>query len=725
MAADTSKITVKKLDRMSAEMELARLAAEIAEHDRRYHQDDAPTISDADYDALRRRNDEIEVRFPDLAREDSPTRKVGAPAAGRFAKVRHAKPMLSLDNAFDDEDVQNFFGRVRRFLGFSADVPVEVVAEPKIDGLSISLRYEKGRFIQGATRGDGVEGEDVTPNLRTLKDIPDKLRGDAPDVIDIRGEIYMVREDFFALNEARAKADEPLFANPRNSAAGSLRQIDARVTASRPLRFFAYAMGESSEQIGKTHWDYLQQLKAWGFHVNPKARLCHSPEEAIAFHAALGAERAGLPYDIDGVVYKVNRFDWQDQLGMVSRAPRWAIAHKFPAEQAQTTLNDIGISVGRTGVLTPFAILEPITVGGVVVSRATLHNEDEVARKDFRVGDTVIIQRAGDVIPQVVAVVEDKRPKGKKAPPRFVMAEVLSKGHRHPSCPVCGSLAVREEGEAVWRCTGVLVCPAQRLARLSHFVSRLAFNIDGLGEERLQLFLDKGAIKAAADIFTLRRRDGKDAEPLAEWDGWGPQSALNLFNAIEARRKVPFERFIYALGIYQVGEATAKWLARHYGDLAAWRKAMEQAIVDRDAMPDEKKPEKIGGDFAALCAINGIGIKMADDIIDFFREENNRDALDALIAAGVEIEPVEIVQAPADSPVAGKTVVFTGTLETLTRQAAEAQAERLGAKVTGSVSKKTGYVVVGADAGSKADKAQALGVTVLSEADWLKLIGEA
>ncbi|MFN4283295.1 MAG: NAD-dependent DNA ligase LigA [Alphaproteobacteria bacterium] len=722
MAFDASKIPVKKLDRMMAEIELERLAKEIAEHDARYHQEDAPTISDAAYDALRRRNDEIEARFPDLARADSPARKVGAAPAGRFAKVRHAKPMLSLDNAFDAEDVAGFFARVRRFLGFSDDTPIDVVAEPKIDGLSISLRYEKGKFVQGATRGDGVEGEDVTPNLRTINDIPERLNGDAPDVIDIRGEIYMIRADFLKLNEARAAADEPVFANPRNSAAGSLRQIDPRVTASRPLRFFAYAMGESSEPVGKTHWDFLRQLKAWGFHVNPKAKLCRSPEEAVAFHAALGAERADLPYDIDGVVYKVDRYDWQDQLGMVSRAPRWAIAHKFPAEQAQTKLNDIGISVGRTGVLTPFAILEPITVGGVVVSRATLHNEDEVARKDFRVGDTVVIQRAGDVIPQVVSYVEDKRPKGAR---RFDMAKVLAKGRDHPACPVCGSLAVREEGEAVWRCTGVLVCPAQRLARLSHFVSRLAFNIDGLGEERLQLFLDKGAIENAADIFTLSERNKTFAEPLATWDGWGPQSAQNLFNAIEARRKVPFERFIYALGIYQVGEATAKWLARRYGTLEAWRAAMAQAIADRDKAPDEKKPEKVGGAFADLCAITGIGIKMADDIIDFFREENNRAALDALVKAGVEIEPVEIVEAPADSPVAGKTVVFTGTLETLTRQAAEAQAERLGAKVAGSVSKKTGYVVVGSDAGSKADKAKALGVPILSEAEWLKLIGEA
>ena len=714
MALDTSKIAVKKLDRMMAEIELARLAAEIAEHDKLYHQEDAPRISDADYDALRRRNSEIEARFPDLAREDSPTRKVGAAPAGRFAKVRHAKPMLSLDNAFDPEDVESFFQRVRRFLDLPADTPVEIVAEPKIDGLSISLRYEKGRFVQGATRGDGVEGEDVTPNLRTLKDIPERLKDDAPDVIDIRGEIYMLREDFLALNEARVKADEPVFANPRNSAAGSLRQIDSSVTASRPLRFFAYTMGEASGPVGKTHWEFLQTLKGWGFHVNPKAKRCASPQDALAFYEAIGTERAELPYDIDGVVYKVNRFDWQDQLGMVSRAPRWAIAHKFPAEQAQTKLNDITIQVGRTGVLTPVANLEPITVGGVVVSRATLHNEDEIARKDIRVGDTVVIQRAGDVIPQVVSVVLDKRPQG-------------SKPYDFPSrCPACGSLAIREEGEVAKRCTGGLICPAQRSERLRHFVSRLAFNIDGLGEERLQLFLDKGVIEGPADIFTLQKRDGKAADPLAEWEGWGPQSALKLFQAIDARRRVPFERFIYALGIHQVGEATAKLLARRYGTLDGWRNAMIAAAQERKANPDEsKKPERIGPEFSALCDIAGIGLNMADDIAGFFAEKHNLDVLNALEKAGVEVEPVEIVQAPIDSPVAGKTVVFTGTLQTLTRQAAEAQAEKLGAKVAGSVSKKTGYVVVGADAGSKADKARALGVTILTEDEWLKLIGEA
>ena len=714
MALDTSKIAVKKLDRMMAEIELARLAAEIAEHDKLYHQEDAPRISDADYDALRRRNSEIEARFPALAREDSPTRKVGAAPAGRFAKVRHAKPMLSLDNAFDPEDVESFFQRVRRFLDLPADTPVEIVAEPKIDGLSISLRYEKGRFVQGATRGDGVEGEDVTPNLRTLKDIPERLKGDAPDVIDIRGEIYMLREDFLALNEARVKADEPVFANPRNSAAGSLRQIDSSVTASRPLRFFAYTMGEASGPVGKTHWEFLQTLKGWGFHVNPKAKRCASPQDALAFYEAIGTERAELPYDIDGVVYKVNRFDWQDQLGMVSRAPRWAIAHKFPAEQAQTKLNDITIQVGRTGVLTPVANLEPITVGGVVVSRATLHNEDEIARKDIRVGDTVVIQRAGDVIPQVVSVVLDKRPQG-------------SKPYDFPSrCPACGSLAIREEGEVAKRCTGGLICPAQRSERLRHFVSRLAFNIDGLGEERLQLFLDKGVIEGPADIFTLQKRDGKAADPLAEWEGWGPQSALKLFQAIDARRRVPFERFIYALGIHQVGEATAKLLARRYGTLDGWRNAMIAAAQERKANPDEsKKPERIGPEFSALCDIAGIGLNMADDIAGFFAEKHNLDVLNALEKAGVEVEPVEIVQAPIDSPVAGKTVVFTGTLQTLTRQAAEAQAEKLGAKVAGSVSKKTGYVVVGADAGSKADKARALGVTILTEDEWLKLIGEA
>ncbi|HET9149347.1 MAG TPA: NAD-dependent DNA ligase LigA, partial [Alphaproteobacteria bacterium] len=654
---------------------------------------------------------------PDLVRPDSPSLRVGAAPAAGFAKVRHAVPMLSLDNAFDREDVEAFFARVRKILeserGLKPTDSIEIVGEPKIDGLSISLGYERGKFVRGATRGDGTEGEDVTANLMTMEDVPHALKGKAPAVIEVRGEVYMARTDFMKLNAAREKAGEPLFANPRNSAAGSLRQLDPKITASRPLRFFAYALGEKSADadIGKTHWEFLQHLTAWGFHVNPKATLLRGAEDAIAFHTALGEERAGLDYDIDGVVYKVNRFDWQDTLGMVSRAPRWAIAHKFPAERAQTVLEKITVNVGRTGALTPVANLTPVTVGGVVVSRASLHNEDEIARKDFREGDTVIIQRAGDVIPQVVSVVLEKRPKNAK-PYTFPR-----------KCPVCGSHAVREEGDAAWRCTGGLICAAQRAERLRHFVSRSAFDIEGLGWERLVLFLDKGLITSPADIFTLEARNGKDFPPLQEWEGWGEKSAENLFKAIDARRNIPFERYINALGIPQVGEATAKLLARAYGTAESWRTAMAAAAKERRAHPDETKNlNTVAPHYAALVAIPGIGLSMADDIVAFFEEKHNLEVLDALQRAGVRPQKVEVPKASADSPVFGKTVVFTGALATLTRQGAKEQAESLGAKVAGSVSKKTDYVVVGTDAGSKADKARELGVNILSEDEWLKLI---
>jgi DNA ligase (NAD+) len=712
-AKDASAVAVERLTPVQAKTELARLAAEIKQHDERYYLKDAPTISDADYDALRLRNAAIEKRFPDLVRADSPSIRVGtAPAAG-FAKVRHTVPMLSLDNAFDREDVEAFFARVRKILeserGLKATDAIDVVGEPKIDGLSIALRYEKGKFVRGATRGDGSEGEDVTANLMTLKDVPRTLTGKAPEIIEVRGEIYMARADFLKLNAAREKAGESLFANPRNSAAGSLRQLDPAVTAARPLRFFAYALGEKSADadIGKTHWEFLQRLTAWGFHVNPKATLLHGVDDALKFHAAIGEERAALDYDIDGVVYKVNRFDWQDTLGMVSRAPRWAIAHKFPAEQARTRLNEIGISVGRTGVLTPYAILEPVGVGGVMVSRATLHNEDEVARKDFRAGDTVIVQRAGDVIPQVVAVVMEKRPKGAK---KFVMPD---------RCPVCGSLAVRKEGEAARRCTGGLICSTQAVERLIHFASRNAYDIEGLGERNIAAFWQDKLIKTPADIFRL---EAKKAELMAR-EGWGEKSAENLLKAIDARRHIAFERYIYALGIPQVGEATAKLLARAYGTAEEWRAAMIEAGKERHRHPDEKKPELVGPHYAGLLTIAGIGVSMADDIVAFFDERHNLEVLDDLESAGVRVETVEKPKAPTDSPVFGKIVVFTGALATLTRSAAEKQAEALGAKVTGSVSKKTDYVVVGADAGSKADKAQALGVKILSEDDWLALIG--
>ena len=704
-AAGAAEKPVDQLSATEAEAELTRLAVEIAEHDRLYYQQDAPRISDAQYDGLRRRNSAVEARFPDLIRADSPTQRVGAPPTGRFAKVPHARPMLSLDNAFDADDVEDFFGRVRRFLGLSDTDKIEIVAEPKIDGLSVTARFERGRFVRGATRGDGSVGEDITANLRMIKDFPTVIKGKCPDVIEVRGEVYMSREAFMTLNEAREEAGEPLFANPRNAAAGSLRQLDPGVTAKRPLHFFAYAVGEVHGSVGQTHAQFLELLRAWGFEVNPLSRLCASPQQALAFHAEVAANRARLPYEIDGVVYKVNRFDWQERLGMVSRAPRWAIAHKFPAEQAQTLLKEIGISVGRTGVLTPFAILEPIGVGGVMVSRATLHNEDEVARKDFRAGDTVVIQRAGDVIPQVVAVVMDKRPK--PAPRKFVMPE---------HCPVCGSLAVRKEGEVARRCTGGLICSAQAVERLIHFASRDAFDIEGLGERNVAAFWEDGLIKTPGDIFRLKTKE----DALLEREGWGRKSIDNLLAAIEARRTIPLERFIYALGIPQVGQATARLLASRYDSLSNWRDAMEQAAKERAAAPEERKPESVGAAYADLCNISGIGTSMADDITAFFMEEHNQTVLDDLDR---ELEVADFVQpTTSGSKVAGKTVVFTGTLETMTRNEAKARAESLGAKVAGSVSAKTDYVVIGSDAGSKADKARALGVTVLSEDDWLKLI---
>jgi DNA ligase (NAD+) len=629
-------------------------------------------------------------------REDSPSRRVGAAPAERFAKVRHRVPMLSLGNAFAEEDVVDFSARVRRFLNLKADDAIEVVAEPKIDGLSINLRYEKGRFAQGATRGDGAEGEDVTANLRTIRDLPERLHGHAPDAIEIRGEVYMSHAEFAALNAQREKEGEPVFANPRNSAAGSLRQLDARITASRRLHFFAYAWGESSEPPAKTQWEFLQRLKGWGFKINPFAKLCAGMDEALAVYRDIAARRARLDYDIDGVVYKVNRVDLQERLGFVSRAPRWAIAHKFAAERAETVLEDIEINVGRTGALTPVAVLKPVTVGGVVVRHATLHNADYISDKDIRIGDTVVIQRAGDVIPQVVEIVAKARPKGAKA---FVFPD---------KCPKCGSLAMREEGEAVTRCTGGLICPEQAVRRIGHFVSRDALDIEGLGGERIQDFWDDGLVRSPVDIFTLKRRQETGEIDLARREGWGEKSVENLLAAIEARRRVPFERFIYALGIKQVGEATARWLARHYRDLATWRRAMGEAAARQGEAWEE------------LNAISGIGESMADDIVAFFAEKHNRDILDAL-AREIEIVPPE---APArHSPVAGKTVVFTGTLVTMTRAEAKSRAEALGAHVAGSVSKKTDYVVVGADAGSKAKKAEELGVTTLTEEEWKTLTG--
>jgi DNA ligase (NAD+) len=696
-ADDAATIPVDRLTEAKARRELIRLAEEIRHHDELYYQNDAPEISDADYDELKRRNAAIETRFPDLVLADSPSKRVGAPAAAGFAKVRHAAPMLSLDNAFDEEDVRDFFEGVRRFIKELKDdptIPIEAVAEPKIDGLSASLRYEHGAFVQGATRGDGTEGEDITANLRTVKDIPKTLAGNGwPDVLEVRGEVYMSRADFFDLNRRQEDAGEKVFANPRNAAAGSLRQLDSTVTASRPLGFFAYGWGQVSEPIDGGQWAVLQRFKGWGFSTNPLARLCPTVEDVLALYGEVAAQRATLDYDIDGVVYKIDRLDWQARMGASSRAPRWAIAHKFPAEQAETILDKIDIQVGRTGALTPVARLRPVTVGGVVVSNATLHNEDEIARKDVREGDTVIIQRAGDVIPQVVAVVKEKRP-------------AVSKPFEFPhECPICGRSAIREPGEAVRRCTGGLICRAQAVERLKHFVSRNAFDIEGFGKKHIESFWEDGLIRTPGDIFRLHRR----RDEIAAREGWGEQSADNLLAAIEDRRTIGLDRFIYALGIRQVGSSTGRLLARTYLSLSAWRAAMGNA-----ADPDSE-------DYADLIAVDGIGASMAADLTGFFAEGQNRDIMEDLAA---ELDVVDF-QAPATegSPVAGKTVVFTGTLETMTRNEAKAGAEALGAKVSGSVSAKTDYVVAGPGAGSKAKKAQELGVATLTELEWLDLIG--
>ena len=697
---DAASTPIEALDETAAAHELTRLAKEIAHHDRAYYQRDAPEISDAEYDALRRRNRAIETRFPGLVRPDSPSRKVGAAPVATFAKVTHSRPMLSLDNAFDEDDVRDFFKSVRNFLrhDFDADpeLVLEVVGEPKIDGLSLAIRYERGELVQAATRGDGTTGEDVTANVRTIASVPKQLKGrPKPAVLEVRGEVYMRRDAFAKMNAGRETAGEPLFANPRNAAAGSLRQLDPTVTASRPLAFFAYAGGEISEPIGDTHMAFLAHLERWGFDVNPLARLCKGEDAALALYREILERRPKLPYEIDGVVYKVNRFDWQERLGMVARAPRWALAHKFPAEQARTRLNAITIQVGRTGTLTPVAELEPVTVGGVVVSRATLHNEDEIARKDVRIGDIVVVQRAGDVIPQIVGAVESERKPGAR---KFKFPD---------HCPVCGSLAVREADEAARRCTGGLICKAQAVERLRHFVSRDAFDIEGLGEKHIQAFFDDKLVESPADLFKLRRHE----TALLEREGWGETSVNKLFATIDARRSLPLDRFIYALGIRQVGQATAKLLARHYGSLAAWRDAMI-AAADResDAWHD-------------LDNISQIGESVATDLVAFFAERHNRDVVKAL-ADEVDVIAAQAPGTRADSPIAGKTVVFTGELTTMTRREAKARAEALGAKTAESVSKKTDYVIVGEATGSKATKARELGLTVLSETEWLELIGQ-
>ncbi|GEO80492.1 NAD-dependent DNA ligase LigA [Pararhodospirillum oryzae] len=693
---------VETLSREEAAAELAELAAAIAHHDRLYYQDDEPDLTDAEYDALRARNQALEARFPDLVRADSPSARVGAAPVEGFAQVRHAVPMLSLANAFDDDEVREFDARVRRFLRLKDDDALAYRAEPKIDGLSFSARYENGVFVRAATRGDGTTGEDITRNLATLADLPSRLNDDAPPaVLEVRGEVFMRKADFARLNEEQTARGRKVFANPRNAAAGSLRQLDPAITAQRPLSLYAYAWGEIEGLASpfETHGAFLERLRAWGFPVHPQTQACASVEDLIAYTATIAAVRADLDHDIDGVVFKVDRLDWQQRLGTLSRAPRWAIARKFPAELATTRVNAIRVQVGRTGALTPVAELEPVTVGGVVVSRATLHNEDEIRRKDVRVGDWVQVRRAGDVIPQVVAVDPARRPAD---------ADPYAFPDR---CPACDSHAVRREGEVARRCTGGLICPAQAVERLKHFVSRGAFDVEGLGERSLEAFFKEGLITSPADLFTLEERDQAPGRltRLQNRDGWGPKSVANLFAALNARRAgVSLERFIYALGIPQVGEATARLLARHYGSLEAWRQAMTEA-------GDETHPA-----FATLVGIEGIGPSMARDLVEFFAEPHNVQVLDALLATGVRVLDVE---APEEStgPLAGKTVVFTGTLETLSRAEAKTRAQAAGAKVTGSVSARTDYLVAGADAGSKATKAAALGVTVLDEAAFLEL----
>ncbi len=683
-----------------ARAEHARLQDEIAAHDRRYYAEDEPSVSDAEYDALRRRYEALEAAYPELVTPDSLTQKVGTAPSEKFAKIRHKVPMLSLGNVFSDPEVEEFVARVRRFLGLAKEAPLAVTAEPKIDGLSCSLRFEEGKLVQAATRGDGFEGEDVTANVRTISEIPHALKGKPPAVFEVRGEVYMAHADFADLNARQTEAGKTIFANPRNAAAGSLRQLDPAITAQRPLHFFAYAWGEVSVLPAETQTGMVEAFQAFGLPVNPLTVRCGSAEELIGHFHKIEEQRASLGYDIDGVVYKVDSLALQERLGFVSRSPRWATAHKFPAEKATTVLRGIEIQVGRTGSLTPVARLDPVTVGGVVVSNATLHNEDEIARKDIRIGDTVIVQRAGDVIPQIVGFVEDKRPAEAQ---RYQFPE---------TCPVCGSAAIREIDEktgvadVVRRCTGSLVCPAQAIEKLKHFASRNAFDIEGLGDKQIEQFYRDGLIMTPPDIFTLEARDKRSLKKLKDREGYGETSVKNLFAAINTRRNVPLNRFIFALGIRHIGETNAKRLARHFGSFEALRDLARAAGTDPEAR-------------AEIEIIEGLGAVVAEALIDFFAEAHNETVLDELLKE-VRPEPMEAVAVA--SPVAGKTVVFTGALEHMTRDEAKAQAERLGAKVAGSVSKKTDLVVAGPGAGSKLAKAAELGIETMTEAAWLELI---
>ncbi|MBO6281376.1 MAG: NAD-dependent DNA ligase LigA [Alphaproteobacteria bacterium] len=690
----------KELTREEAEKELAELAAKIAKADNAYYQNDAPDLTDAEYDALKHRNSAIEALFPDLVRADSPSKRVGSAVQSKFNKIEHRFPMLSLGDVFSIEEVDDFVLGVKRFLNTAENI--DFMAEPKIDGLSFSARYENGVFVSGATRGDGVVGEDITENLKTIKQLPLTLPVDAPKIMEVRGEVYMAKRDFLALNEKNTAEKKKLFANPRNAAAGSLRQLDPKVTAERKLSLWAYTWGEVSERQWQTQEQFFDKLKAWGFPTNPLNKVCHTLTEIEENFKQMMNIRADLPYDIDGIVYKVNSIELQNRLGFLTRTPRWAIAHKFPAEQAITRINDIRIQVGRTGALTPVADLEPVNVGGVLVSHATLHNEDEIKRKDFRIGDMVVVQRAGDVIPQVVEVKLDKRPAN-------------SKPYEFPTvCPECGAHAIREEDEAIRRCTGGLTCPAQAKERLKHFVSKDAFDIVGLGDKVIEEFFDDGILHSPADIFTLEERNGSTAPMLDLFaavdsglhierrQGWGKLSAEKLFAAIKNRRQISMPRFIYALGIPQVGSATALLLAKNYNTF------------------DNLQADMCARETAKLVTIDGIGAEMAKDIVEFFGEEHNLKVIENL-RKYVTVEDY-VNEEITDSPLSGKTVVFTGTLEKLTRAEAKSLAQKFGAKVAGSVSNHTDYVIVGANAGSKAKKAAELGIKTLSEDEFAEMV---
>lgn len=692
---------------------LAVLAAEIARHNALYHGEDAPEISDAEYDALMRENAALEAAFPQLVRSDSPSKLVGAAPSSHLAKVPHAVAMLSLDNAFADEDVQDFVGRVRRYLSLSAEEPIALTAEPKIDGLSCSLRYEKGRLVLAATRGDGQTGEDVTANVRTIADIPQTLNGAVPDIFEVRGEVYMAKDDFTALNaRLLAEADDPdkarQFANPRNAAAGSLRQKDPSVTAARPLRFLAHGWGEASALPADTQKGVMDAIAAWGLPVSDDLIRVDGATQALSHYRGIEARRADLPFDIDGVVYKVDRLDWQKRLGFVARAPRWAIAHKFPAEKAQTLLRAIDIQVGRTGKLTPVARLEPVTVGGVVVTNATLHNADEIGRLNVWPGDRVMLQRAGDVIPQIVENLSRDEARGNWPFPS--------------TCPECGSAAEREPGEVDYRCTGGLICPAQRVERLRHFVSRHALDIEGLGLTHIESFFRDGLVQSPADIFRLTK------DQLATRERWAETSASNLVAAIDAKRAPPLDRFLFALGIRHVGEVTARDLARRYRSWDALNAMIGRAIAARDEAvqavgePDEKFAARVAKELAAIVETPGVGPEVALALVDFFAEPHNREAVDDLLS---QLAPADVIHETRQSAVSGKTVVFTGTLETMSRDEAKAQAEALGAKVSGSVSAKTHLVVAGPGAGSKLKKASELGIEVIDEAAWARIVAEA